>query len=59
MIGAEEPGGVERLERADLPGPFHRLADRDERRHVGVLRARACGEITAPMCGIAIGCGGM
>ena len=58
MLGAEEAGGVKRLERADLAGPFDRLADGDERRHVGILRP-SVREITAPRCGIAIGCGGM
>ena len=38
VIRAEEAGGVERFQRADLPGAFDRLADRDKRRHVRVLR---------------------
>ena len=58
VIGAEEAGGVERLQRRDLPGAFDRLADGDERRHVGFF-GPSVREITDPMCGIAIGCGGM
>ena len=38
VIGAQESGGVERLERRDLARAFDRLPDRDERRHVRVLR---------------------
>ena len=40
MLGAEEAGRVERLERADLAGALDRLADGDERRHVRVPRAQ-------------------
>ncbi len=40
VLGAEEPRGVERLERADLARPLDCLADRDERRHIRVLRAQ-------------------
>src|ERR1700736_348174 len=49
VFGAKKARGVKCLQRPNLPGAFHRLADRDEGRNIGIPGAERLRDYGAEM----------